>query len=86
MKKKKTRKAKPKILEYVDLILTLTEKHLEEIHEIFKINSSKILTLKKFAGEEGDIEDPSMKELEGFREARNQIINCLMKGLNKYKF
>ncbi len=79
-------KKHPEILEDVDLILTLTEKHLEEIHEIFNINSLEILTLKEFAGEYGDIEDPSMKELEGFREARNKIINCLMKGLNRYEF
>ena len=79
-------KKHPEILEGVDLILTLTEKHIEEIREFFNANSTEILTLKQFAGENGDIEDPSMKELEGFREARNNIINCLMKGLNKYKF
>ncbi|MFX1568821.1 MAG: hypothetical protein ACFFCV_10705 [Promethearchaeota archaeon] len=74
------------ILKGVDLILTLTDKHVEEIKEFFDINSTEILTLKQFAGEIGDIDDPSMKELEGFREARNEIISCLMKGLNKYEF
>jgi protein-tyrosine-phosphatase len=79
-------KKHPEILEDVDLILTLTDKHIEEIKEFYNINSTEILTIKEFAGETGDIEDPSMKELEGFREARNAIIDCLMKGLNKYVY
>jgi hypothetical protein len=45
-----------------------------------------MLTLKEFAGEKGDIADPSMKELEGFRTARDEIYDCLMKGLQKYTF
>jgi protein-tyrosine-phosphatase len=79
-------KKHPEILEDVDLILALTDKHFEEIHEIFNLDSKEILTIKKFAGENGDIEDPSMKELEGFRIARDEIIDNLMKGLNKYEF
>ena len=68
-----------------DLILTLTTKHKEEIQEFFNIDSKDILTIKEFAGESGDIEDPSMKE-ELFRKVRDEIINNLMKGLNKYVF
>lgn len=68
-----------------DLILTLTTKHKEEIQDFFNIDSKDILTIKEFAGESGDIEDPSMKE-ELFRKVRDEIINCLMKGLNKYVF
>ncbi|MFX0000148.1 MAG: low molecular weight protein arginine phosphatase [Candidatus Hodarchaeota archaeon] len=79
-------KKHPEILDDVDLILTLTENHIKEIKDFFNIDSKKILTIKEFAGEKGDIKDPSMKEIEGFREARNEIIECLMKGLNRYKF
>jgi len=79
-------KKHPEILKDVDLILTLTDKHKEEIHELFNIDGKDILTIKEFAGEDGDIEDPSMKELEGFRKARNEIIDYLMKGLNRYEF
>ncbi|MEE9376687.1 MAG: low molecular weight protein arginine phosphatase [Candidatus Lokiarchaeia archaeon] len=68
-----------------DLILTLTTKHKEEIQAFFNIDSKDILTIKEFAGESGDIEDPSMKE-ELFRKVRDEIINNLMKGLNKYVF
>lgn len=74
------------ILENVDLILTMTNKHIEEFYEFLNIDSKELLTIKEFAGEDGDIEDPSMKELEGFREARNEIIDYLMKGLNRYEF
>ena len=76
----------PKIIEDADLILTLTNKHKKEINDFFNVDSKEILTIKEFAGESGDIDDPGMKELEGFRKARNEIIDCLMKGLNKYEF
>jgi protein-tyrosine-phosphatase len=76
----------PKLIEEADLILTLTNKHKEEIYDFFNVDGKDIMTIKEFAGESGDIEDPSMKELDGFRKARNEIIDCLMKGLNKYKF
>ncbi|MFX0142772.1 MAG: low molecular weight protein arginine phosphatase, partial [Candidatus Hodarchaeota archaeon] len=64
----------PKLIEGADLILTLTNKHKEEIYHFFNVDGKELLTIKEFAGESGDIEDPSMKELEGFRKARNEII------------
>ncbi|MHA1987774.1 MAG: arsenate reductase/protein-tyrosine-phosphatase family protein [Promethearchaeota archaeon] len=76
----------PKLIEEADLIITLTEKHKEEIYDFYDINSKEILTLKEFAGEKGDIADPSMKELEGFRRTRDEIYDCLMKGLQNYTF
>ncbi len=79
-------KKHPELVEEADLILTLTNKHKEEIHDFFNIDSKEILTIKEFAGEVGDIEDPSMKELPGFRKARDEIINCLTIGLKKYSF
>lgn len=76
----------PELIEEADLILTLTDKHKKEIIDFYDINSKEILTLREFAGEEGDIADPSMKELEGFRRARDEIHDCLVKGLKKYTF
>lgn len=78
-------KKHPELFEKADLILTLTHQHKKEIDTFFNTNNKEILTIKEFAGEHGDIEDPSMKELEGFREARDDIIDYLMKGLNKYE-
>ena len=73
------------LIQEADLILTLTNKHKEEIEEFFNLDNKKILTIKEFAGESGDIEDPSMKE-ELFKKVRDEIIDYLMKGLNKYEF
>ncbi|TFG04278.1 MAG: hypothetical protein EU539_11100 [Promethearchaeota archaeon] len=74
------------LLKNVDLILTLTEKHKKDIKSLEQVDGIRILTIKEFAGESGDIKDPSMKGIEGFRVARNEIINCLLKGLNKYSY
>lgn len=71
-------------IEKADLILTLTEQHKEEIKKFVNNNHKEIYTLKEFAGECGDIEDPSMKGIEGFRIARDKIKECLDKGLQKY--
>ncbi len=78
-------KKHPELFEMADLILTLTHQHKTEIDAFFNTNNKEILTIKEFAGEHGDIDDPSMKELEGFRSARDEIIDYLMKGLNKYE-
>ncbi|MFX1260205.1 MAG: low molecular weight protein arginine phosphatase [Promethearchaeota archaeon] len=72
------------ILKDVDLILTLTEKHKKETLEIDEAQKKEISTLKEFAGECGDIEDPSMKDLEGFRIARDEIKDCIIRVLKKF--
>ena len=74
------------LLENADLILTLTEKHKKEVLEIIDSDNKNIFTIKEFGGESGDIKDPSMKELDGFRTARDQIVKYLKKGLKKYSF
>ncbi len=78
-------KKHPEFIKEADLILTLTNQHKKEINEFFNVNSKKVLTIKEFGGGSGDIEDPSMKE-ELFRKVRDEIIDSLMKGLNKYEF
>lgn len=72
------------LIEKADLILTLTERHKKEIKKFVKNDHKEIYTLKEFAGECGDIADPSMKGIEGFRAARDEIKECLNKGLQKY--
>lgn len=74
-----------KHVEKADLILTLTEKHKKEVSNYLETDSKTILTIKEFGGESGDIKDPSMRGLEGFRIARDEIVQSLIKGLNKYK-
>lgn len=77
-------KKHPHLIDKSDLILTLTEKHKSEIIKFIKTNNKDVFTLKEFAGDYGDIEDPSMKGIDGFRKARDQIKENIMKGLKKY--
>jgi len=77
-------KKRPELIKKADLILTLTEKHKQEIIDYIDSDNKEIYTLREFAGENGDIEDPSMKGIEGFRKTRDEIKNCLDKGLRKY--
>ncbi|MFX0042167.1 MAG: hypothetical protein ACFE8L_04585 [Candidatus Hodarchaeota archaeon] len=79
-------KKHPELFNRVDLILTLTEKHKAELMKTINDDHKEIFTIKEFAGSSGDIEDPSMKEIEGFRIARDEILDSLLKGLNKYSF
>ena len=72
------------LISKADLILTLTEQHREEIKKFDESKGKEILTLKEFAGATGDIGDPSMKELDGFKKARDEIKICLEKGFKKF--
>jgi protein-tyrosine-phosphatase len=78
-------KKRPELIKKADLILTLTEKHKKEILNYVNSGHSKVLTLREFAGDKGDIEDPSMKGFEGFRKARDEIKQCIDKGMKRYK-
>jgi len=78
-------KKHPKLVKEADLILTLTEKHKKEIYDHFKLENIDIYTLREFAGKTGDIEDPSMKGIEGFRKARDEIITSIIEGMKKYE-
>jgi protein-tyrosine-phosphatase len=74
-----------KYIKKADLILTLTEKHKKEVSNFNEAHGKTILTIREYGGESGDIKDPSMKGVEGFRIARDEIIQNLVKGLNNYK-
>lgn len=71
------------LIKKAELILTLTNQHKQDLLKFQEIDNKEIYTLKEFAGESGDIEDPSMKGIEGFRLIRDEIRDCLMKGLQK---
>ena len=71
------------LIKKAELILTLTNQHKQDLLKFQEIDNKDIYTLKEFAGESGDIEDPSMKGIEGFRLIRDEIKDCLMKGLQK---
>ncbi|TFG18075.1 MAG: hypothetical protein EU531_01245 [Promethearchaeota archaeon] len=77
-------KKHPHLIEEADLILTLTQKHKEELNNYIGKDHKPIFSLKEFAGEYGDIEDPSMKGIEGFRKARDEIHRVLTKAMENY--
>jgi protein-tyrosine-phosphatase len=72
------------ILRDYDLILTLTEKHKREVLDLNGEFNGEIYTLKEFAGKKGDIKDPSMKGVKGFRKARDEIKESIFQGLNRW--
>ena len=78
-------KKRPELIKQADLILTLTEKHKKEVLEYNNSGDNKVQTLREFAGESGDIEDPSMKGIEGFRKSRDEINHCIFKGLKRFE-
>lgn len=78
-------KKRPELIHQADLILTLTEKHKEEILENINSDGKNIITLREFAGEKGDIDDPSMKGFEGFRKARDEIEHCIIEGMKRFE-
>lgn len=78
-------KKRPELIKQADLILTLTEKHKKEILEHINSDDKRVFTLREFAGENGDIDDPSMKGLEGFRKARDEIEHCIIEGMKRFE-
>ena len=78
-------KKRIEMIEKADLILTLTDIHKEQILKMDGCKDKEIYTLKEFAGNYGDIMDPSMKGIVGFRRARDEIRECIEKGLKKYE-
>ncbi|NVM46849.1 MAG: hypothetical protein HWN79_18230 [Candidatus Lokiarchaeota archaeon] len=78
-------KKRPELIKQADLILTLTETHKKEVLKYNNSGDNKVLTLREFAGESGDIEDPSMKGVEGFRKSRDEIQHCIFKGLKRFQ-
>lgn len=76
------------LLENAELVLTLTNDHKKIVQSLIdshKLKGIELKTLKEFAGRKGDIEDPSMKGIEGFRKARNEIKSCIIDGLKKFE-
>ena len=78
-------KKHPESIQEADLILALTEKQKEEVSKHFKLDNKAIFTLREFAGEYGDIEDPSMKGTIGFRKARDEIERCIIEGMKRFE-
>ena len=67
-----------------DLILVMTEEQRRTLGEKFPEAEGKpVWTLREAAGERGDIEDPSMKSEDVFRDCRDEIVRCLEAGFDR---
>lgn len=67
------------LIEKADLILTMTREQKQMLHAYPEAAGKRIFTLREFAGEEGDIDDPAMQGEEAFRARMDEIKYCLEK-------
>lgn len=68
----------PEFLDEADLILAMTEKQATELRANFLRDSERqIYTLREFAGEKGDIEDPWLEGIEVWVACREEIKRLL---------
>jgi protein-tyrosine-phosphatase len=64
----------PEMLEEADLILAMTEKQAVDLRANFMRDSERpVYTLREFAGEKGDVEDPWLEGLEVWVACREEI-------------
>ena len=70
------------LIQKADLILTMTQEQKELLDAYPEAAGKRILTLKEFAGEEGDIEDPATQGEEAFRARMDEIKRCLEKSFD----
>src|SRR5262245_10941122 len=69
------------LLAEADLILVMTEQQRQMLGGFEEAAGKRVLTLRELAGESGDIEDPAMKDEDVFRRCRDEIVECLERGL-----
>lgn len=66
-----------------DLILTMTGTQREMLAALGEAADRPTFTLREFAGETGDIEDPAMQGLEAFQASRDEILRCLERAVDR---
>ena len=70
------------LLEQAHLILTMTNEQKQMLDAYPEVAGKRALTLREFAGEEGDIDDPAMQGEEAFRARMVEIQRCLEKSFD----
>jgi protein-tyrosine-phosphatase len=71
------------LIREADLILTMTQIQKGIIKGIEEANGKEIYTLKEFAGEVGDIEDPAGKGNGAYLLCKEEIKRCLEKAIRR---
>ncbi|MGH7961096.1 MAG: hypothetical protein ACRERD_04620 [Candidatus Binatia bacterium] len=70
------------LIAQADLILTMTQEQKQMLAAHPEAAGKRIFTLKEFAGEDGDIDDPAMQGEEAFRARLDEIKRCLEKSFD----
>lgn len=73
----------PDLVTEADLILTMTGTQREMLAALPDAAGRPTFTLREFAGDAGDIEDPAMQGLEAFRASRDVIHGCLERAIDR---
>jgi protein-tyrosine-phosphatase len=71
------------LLAEADLILVMTDEQRRMLASFEEAAGKRVLTLRELAGETGDIADPSMQDEDFFRRCRDEIVDCLERGLRR---
>jgi protein-tyrosine-phosphatase len=75
-------KTNPQLLEAADLVLAMTREQIEMLYALFPGAAEKeVYTLRQFAGDEGDIDDPAGQDESVFAARRDEIKACLERAL-----
>jgi protein-tyrosine-phosphatase len=69
------------LLSEADLILVMTEEQKHMLRAYPEVGGTPIFTLREFAGESGDVEDPAGQGEEVFQRCRDEIHRCLQQAL-----
>ena len=70
------------LIAQADLILAMTQEQKQMLDAYPEAEGKRVFTLKEFAGEEGDIDDPAMQGEEAFRARMVEIKRCLEKSID----
>ena len=69
------------LLAGADLILTMTVLQKQMLAAFDEVRDRPVFTLREFAGEEGDIDDPATQGPDVFRACRDEIKRCVEKSV-----
>jgi protein-tyrosine-phosphatase len=74
-------KAQRHLLAEADLILVMTDEQRRMLEPYPEVRGKPMFTLREFAGEAGDVDDPAGRGEDVFRRCREDIQRCLTKAV-----
>lgn len=76
-------KRHPHLLAEADLILTMTVRQKDMLRGFVEAAGRPLFTLREFAGDAGDIDDPATQGEAVFRACRDEIKRCLERAMDR---